>query len=868
MKRGTLLTSILIGMFLCTFPAVLQAQEIQGQLSFSPEDLKFETRSGFDLVSFFNADYTLQVGAPHLPQKHIDIAIPTDAEVLAVNVLGKEMVEIAGSYNLMPNAGPVQCSAPAPVDPFVKDPAVYGKDALYPGTIAEAIATWDYVGQDFVTLSIYPVQYNPSSQKIYLVTHLEFEVVYREAALPYRETYNFSEKVRNFFNDMLKSMAFNPIDVDPIPQYIAPAMAGLTPGNFEYVIITTTTFESAFQPLADWRTQMGIPATTVDKIWIYANYSGANNQEKIRNFLIDANTTWGSIYFLLGGDTSYIPYHLKNINGTNIPNDTYDSDYDDDWKCELFVGRACVNTTAQVSTFVNKVLTYEKNPPDNYGNKVFFMGFDLDSSTPTEKIKQNIKDSWVSPNALFVREWDSEAGGHETDVKTYMNQGQHLVNHSDHADTDLIGVGSIHHNTYITGTEAKNFTNGTKYSNFYTIGCWAGNYPSSCWGEKFVRDDQGGITFVGNSRYGWYQPGAYASYSLKYDHKWWEVLYSFNFYNAGITLAKSLNKYYPFDSTCKYIFTELNLFGDPALHLWTDNPTDPTVLHDISISLGSQTFQVTVTDGANGIEEALVCVMKGTEVYAYGTTDATGTVVLSIDPATTGTMTVTATAENFKYYEGSVDVQAGVYPPTISDITPGYGLEAGSTPVTVTGTHFTSNPATTVRINGIDCTSITVVNATTITCLTPAGTNGWYDVEVANTSGSDLLTGGFRFFPTGGAPFNAMDVPTDSLDAPVMVTLLLSGQPADPFFVFFSFGDGPVSTKYGIMGLDFPIYSMINLVLNGQGYFALPFSLTPGYGPLDLYMHTLGLDALGKPKWAYGGNTTNGSGSVWLHLNN
>ena len=34
-----------------------------------------------------------------------------------------------------------------------------------------------------------------------------------------------------------------------------------------------------------------------------------------KSFVKDANATWGSMYFLLGGDTGHLPYQNKSING-------------------------------------------------------------------------------------------------------------------------------------------------------------------------------------------------------------------------------------------------------------------------------------------------------------------------------------------------------------------------------------------------------------------------------------------------------------------------------------------------------------------------------------------------------------------------
>ena len=71
--------------------------------------------------------------------------------------------------------------------------------------------------------------------------------------------------------------------------------------------------------------------------YIYANYSGRDNPEKIRNFIIDANTNWGTIWVLLGGDPSnnIIPIRLTTDFGVgpwgNIASDLYFADLQGTW---------------------------------------------------------------------------------------------------------------------------------------------------------------------------------------------------------------------------------------------------------------------------------------------------------------------------------------------------------------------------------------------------------------------------------------------------------------------------------------------------------------------------------------------------------
>ena len=84
-----------------------------------------------------------------------------------------------------------------------------------------------------------------------------------------------------------------------------------------------------------------------------------------------------------------------------------------------------------------------------------------------------------------------------------------------------------------------------------------------------------------------------------------------------------------------------------------------------------------------------------------------------------------------------------VPPPTVTAISPNAGPTAGGTAVTITGTNFTG--ATSVTIGGAATTSVVVVNATTITATTPAGTAGAQDVVVTTPAGNGTGTGLFTY---------------------------------------------------------------------------------------------------------------------------
>ena len=94
--------------------------------------------------------------------------------------------------------------------------------------------------------------------------------------------------------------------------------------------------------------------------------------------------------------------------------------------------------------------------------------------------------------------------------------------------------------------------------------------------------------------------------------------------------------------------------------------------------------------------------------------------------------------------------------PTITLLTPATGPVAGGMLVTITGTNLTG--ASAVSFGGTPGTSVTVVNATTVTVISPAHAAGTVDVTVTTASGTSTNTAADDFtfsaapFITGVAP--------------------------------------------------------------------------------------------------------------------
>lgn len=103
--------------------------------------------------------------------------------------------------------------------------------------------------------------------------------------------------------------------------------------------------------------------------------------------------------------------------------------------------------------------------------------------------------------------------------------------------------------------------------------------------------------------------------------------------------------------------------------------------------------------------------------------------------------------------------------PTITNINPNVGPQAGGQSVTLTGTNFVSGA--TVTFGGNAATNIVVVSSTQITCTTPAHAPGAADVVVTTSGGIVTSTGGYTYFNaptlTNVSPSRGLDVGGDSV---------------------------------------------------------------------------------------------------------
>jgi hypothetical protein len=187
----------------------------------------------------------------------------------------------------------------------------------------------------------------------------------------------------------------------------------------------------------------------------------------------------------------------------------------------------------------------------------------------------------------------------------------------------------------------------------------AGDVGGDCFAEHLMNNPNGGaVGVIMNSRVGLGTPpdmGPSEMLSLEFYRK----VFREDLFRIGMAHAVSKDVYVPLGNSLWYYafcIAELNLFGDPALAMWTKEPQSQVVGHPEHLPIGPSDFTVTVAHGAGGpLEDALVCIMSSSgDIYDYGYTVGSGEITFHVEPADEDTIQVTSTAHNYLPYEGEI----------------------------------------------------------------------------------------------------------------------------------------------------------------------------------------------------------------------
>jgi hypothetical protein len=673
--------AVLVATALLTGPA--SARELKSEFTVEKTEFSIERIGPYDLVRLDAAVATGVPGEPLVPARRLALVLPQGAVVTTVTVSAAEWHRLAGTYALYPAQPPHPLSGPPPeFVPPRRD--AYAMESAFPEAPVVGFRAGRAGGFTVVGVVVSPFRYWPSEGRLEYFARgtvvVEYELSGRAA--PARPEAAIRE-----LSTAIRALVANPRDVDAFAPPFGTSGRGsadLEPGDFRHVIVTSEALAAFLEPLSAWRTKQGLPSRVETVEDITARHPGWDDAEKLRNFIRDASETWGALYFTLAGDVGVVP--VRNISqndslgGMYMPVDLYFSDLDGTWDTngnhvygepgidtldmysDVFVGRASIETPAEATTFVSKVLTYEKAPPPGYIENCLLPAVQLWQNYHGDAVNDSIA-ACTPPPWNDIKLYDSLGNLSRAAVIAAINDGVGFCHYSAHGNED--GIYRAGGDTIFHSVDAMALTNGDRLGVHNSIACIsgafdAGNVNGDCLAEHLMNNAAGGAAAViMNTRVGLGTPpdmGPSEMLSLEFYRKAFreEVL------RIGAAHATSKDVYVPLGDLYwwyDFCIAELTLFGDAAMAMWTAQPAPLTAEYPSEVPLGPSLFTVAVTGAAGPIEGALVCVASGDgTVYEYGYTSGGGDVTLAIEPVAEGELSVTVTAANHLPHEGAVPV--------------------------------------------------------------------------------------------------------------------------------------------------------------------------------------------------------------------
>ena len=696
------------------------------------------------IISLPKSVSTAQEGEPNMPMTGVPVMIGDHARMSArivdAQYMDFENIEVAPSKGDFPRT----------IDPATV-PYTYGEcysqDAFFP---SGNLGLYDpYIIRDFrgQNMAVYPFSYNPVTKTLRVYYNMTVEMF----------------KVDDNGVNVLATRRGNTIKMDPDFKSVyqrhfinyESGVSKYTPvdEDGDLLIICYDNFISNMTDFVNWKKTRGINTTIV------GTSTAGSTSSALKTYIQNQyNANNNLTHVLLVGDVAQIPgYTYSGASGYEGKGDNpYGQVVGNDIYNDLFIGRFSASSATQVTTQVNRVLTYERDLTTSATWCQNGLGISASAgsgghySEDDYQHVENLRTDLLNYGYSTVYQDYASVSGYPssstTTISNHINSGVGIINYCNHGEQ----TGWQSH--YYMNSNVNALTNDNKLPFIFSVACLVGQYDYSsgdCFAETWMHATNGSNPtgaiggFFSYISQPWIPPMwaqdefvdiLVESYSNNIKHSLGGVgvnsLFSI-FDNYSTSTAMAVGTYQAWI-----------LYGDPSLMLRTKTPQTMTVTHNGNITLGASNYTVNVSNG-NG---AVATITDASHNILGKATVSNGTASISLNSGnlTPGSeLTLCVFGYNKVTYLGTINVVGGSqYNITVTQpqhgtisapeqayanatvtltATPetGYCLSswtvrAGSTNITVTNNQFTmpeSNVTVTATfVQGMQVTLASVTN--------------------------------------------------------------------------------------------------------------------------------------------------------------
>ena len=653
MKKLSLILALLAATML------VHAQTTKQTYHFSQPTVR--ERGGYQQIGFHGCLPNGIVGEPTLPWQNISLILPQGQEAVSINVDFADFVELEGIFNLYPAQKPRPISNEEQI-PFAKNENLYRSAEVYPSRNYSAVNTQYLNGVAFAFGGFTPLRYVPATGK---VSYAQTVTVTIETTAS-RDDHSRKLWLTPENEASIQRLAQNPTVLSTYNK------RGREIGGYDMLIITAEAWIPSFGEYMNLYNDKGIRTRIVALENIYASMEGIDNQEQIRNYIIQEYEENGIQMVSLGGDVSIVPFRFlycwaQEGEEDQLPSDMYyacldgtlNDDGDDRWGevgeddllPELGIGRLPFNNEAQFETIMHKTFSYLQNPvlgeftspilgaehlgDGYYGSedmeRLIGENNDFDYTTFGYPEDYNFKRYYATPSM----NWSGTA------FRDVIGSGGQYVNHVGHANTDVVAGWTMNtmSDQYYAGNDGINHN----FMLFHSHGCICGDFSHSCILEKMITISTGFVVTTGNSRYGWYMP--WGDGMAAHIHREFMDAYCHDHIpSVGMALREGkiatapwvaipFQEGDPENGCLRWNIYCLNVLGDAALYPWFEEPFSPNVVYEQGMMVGKTSTTVHVSHLEEPLDNFRVSLFDGETLLGFGITDENGDVELTFSPA-------------------------------------------------------------------------------------------------------------------------------------------------------------------------------------------------------------------------------------------
>ena len=599
-----------------------------------------------------NADKTSHPGQPELPIFYYTFVLPTHSHVVSVEPIGRSVIQqniplpIKCSLSAMTSNGEISYvnTTDSEEPQYLSNELYIVSDGYYDGDI------------HLVTIAYSPINYVRGAKTFTYANIPRFIIRFQGGDPEGIKPITPHNRNHNMRVAMIEKMVNNPQNASTyVPSTPVVSPDSLLLGNnqipymgYEYLVITTNDLYDTTLKLIDWKRSKGIHAGVIcyedikdiDIIDTQSDYTEIDDAAgNLRKYLRNAHANGLQYVFLVGekGDIPYRKYYYiysdKNIiDTTAVPTDFYYAELNAQWtpktdnnfydtyeynssdlNSELAIGRLFVSNNEEWSSYIDRLITYERNPGN--GNPDYLGKYFTIQSDELQSYNAGIKAANIlSSHFNNILTWGENPSYNDTTLTSIHPKGKDVIDelqnnpcgyfatyaHGGQMWTTTFsgGVncsyGNIgYHRWIIRSVENDTITNSWQFNVLnnetkmevgagidnlnipnnpfivYSISCTTMPYDTVVTtqnpitiGEAFTTKSKSAVAYLGNTRVGWIGP------SDKLHQRFNKILLD-GITNIGIAenLSKIGKEYYN-----KYLATTHNILGCPEIPIWTVIP--------------------------------------------------------------------------------------------------------------------------------------------------------------------------------------------------------------------------------------------------------------------------------------------------------